>query len=157
LSAAPILVAVDFSPDSVRALEWAVETAAALGAPVLVLHVAHDPNAAPGFYSETQREASTARIGEVAEKVTAEFVDQMRAAHPASRGFSELEARVVEGLPATRIIEVAKQVGARMIVMGSRGRTGLEHLLLGSKAERVIQLAPIPVTIVKAEPDTRGS
>ena len=35
--------------------------------------------------------------------------------------------------------------------MGSRGRTGLQHLLVGSKAERVVQLAPMPVTIVKAE------
>jgi universal stress protein A len=39
-----------------------------------------------------------------------------------------------------------------MIVMGSQGRTGLAHLLLGSKAERVVRLSPIPVTIVKAEP-----
>ena len=53
------------------------------------------------------------------------------------------------GLPVTRILEVATKTEAQMIVMGSQGRTGLSHLLLGSKAEKVAQLAPIPVTIVK--------
>ncbi len=53
------------------------------------------------------------------------------------------------GLPITRILEVAEEIGAQLIVMGSHGRTGLPHLLLGSKAEKVAQLSPIPVTIVK--------
>ena len=44
---------------------------------------------------------------------------------------------------------MAAKTEAQMIVMGSQGRTGLSHLLLGSKAEKVAQLAPIPVTIVK--------
>ncbi len=57
------------------------------------------------------------------------------------------------GLPATRILEVAHALGAQLIVMGSRGRTGLSHLLLGSKAQRVVQLSRIPVTIVKSWPD----
>jgi nucleotide-binding universal stress UspA family protein len=38
-----------------------------------------------------------------------------------------------------------------MIVMGSKGRTGLSHILLGSKAEQIVRLSPIPVTIVKAQ------
>jgi len=44
---------------------------------------------------------------------------------------------------------VADKIDASMIVMGSQGRTGLPHLLLGSKAERIAQLSPVPVTIVK--------
>ena len=55
------------------------------------------------------------------------------------------------GLPVNRILEVAKKSDARMIVMGSQGRTGLKHALLGSKAEQVVHLSPIPVTIVKAD------
>ena len=56
---------------------------------------------------------------------------------------------MVVGLPATRILEVAEILGAQLIVMGSRGLTGIAHLMLGSKAQRVVQLSPIPVTIVK--------
>ena len=54
----------------------------------------------------------------------------------------------------TRILEVAEKLEAIMIVVGSQGRTGLPHLLLGSKAERVAQLSPIPVTIVKSRKAT---
>ena len=57
----------------------------------------------------------------------------------------------MRGIPGSRILEAAESADASLIVMGSRGRTGLPHLLLGSKAERVVQLSPIPVTIVKAE------
>ena len=46
--------------------------------------------------------------------------------------------------------EMAEKTDACMIVMGSQGRTGLAHVLLGSKAEQVVRLAPKPVTIVKA-------
>jgi len=53
-----------------------------------------------------------------------------------------------------RILEVAEQNHARMIVMGSQGRTGLKHALLGSKAEQVVHLSPIPVTIVKEDKNT---
>lgn len=53
------------------------------------------------------------------------------------------------GLPVNRILEAAEKTGARMIVMGSQGRTGLARALLGSKAEQVVRLAPLPVMIVK--------
>ena len=53
------------------------------------------------------------------------------------------------GLPVTRILETAENIDARMIVMGSQGLTGLAHLLIGSKAEQVVRLSKIPVTIVK--------
>ena len=61
-----------------------------------------------------------------------------------------LVAEHIEGDTRDRILEVAEKSGAQQIVMGSLGRSGLSHLLLGSKAQRVVQLSPIPVTIVKA-------
>jgi nucleotide-binding universal stress UspA family protein len=48
-------------------------------------------------------------------------------------------------------MESAKKIRARMIVMGSQGRTGLARAMLGSKAEQVVRLAPVPVMIVKEE------
>ena len=55
----------------------------------------------------------------------------------------------MRGLPPGRIVEVARELGADLVVVGSRGRTGLPHILLGSVAERVVQTAPVPVTVVK--------
>ena len=64
---------------------------------------------------------------------------------------------LVVGLPVTRILETAEKIEARMIVMGSQGRTGLKHIMLGSKAEQVVNLSPIPVTIVKAKKEKSES
>jgi len=88
--------------------------------------------------------------------VAAEMMDQFMAKaakkskQPGQDVLGRAERVLVTGIPATRILETAEKKGARLLVMGSRGRTGLPHLLLGSKAERVVQMSPIPVTIVKA-------
>jgi len=58
---------------------------------------------------------------------------------------------LVQGLPPGRIVEAAGLLKAKLIVIGSRGMTGLDHMLLGSVAERVVELAPGPVVVVKAE------
>ena len=55
-----------------------------------------------------------------------------------------------EGYPATVIEDEAARIGADLVVIGSRGRPGLKHLLLGSIAERVVQKAPCPVLTVKS-------
>jgi len=63
---------------------------------------------------------------------------------------------LVKGLPSSRILEVAKKTGASMIVMGSMGLTGWKHLMVGSVAEQVVHLAPMPVTVVKSEKQKGG-
>jgi nucleotide-binding universal stress UspA family protein len=62
---------------------------------------------------------------------------------------NKAKALLVVGTPATRIVEVAEKKQAGMIIIGSHGRPGLAHLLVGSKVQRVIQLSPIPVTVLK--------
>ena len=54
-------------------------------------------------------------------------------------------------MPPTRIIEVAEMLEVDLIVIGCRGRTGLPHRLLGSTSERVMELSPFPVVVVKSE------
>jgi nucleotide-binding universal stress UspA family protein len=76
-------------------------------------------------------------------------VDNVKNKNPHNKAIKTAQTELVTGLPVNRILEVAEQSHARMIVMGSQGRTGLSHVLLGSKAERVVHLSPIPVTIVK--------
>jgi nucleotide-binding universal stress UspA family protein len=87
---------------------------------------------------------------EAGEELMKEFLERVRSENPGLEKLRDLEATLVVGLPTTRILEVAEETAARMIVMGSQGRTGLSRFLLGSKAQRVVQLAPVPVTIVKA-------
>jgi nucleotide-binding universal stress UspA family protein len=60
------------------------------------------------------------------------------------------ETKLVVGLPVSRILEVVTKTRPQMVIMGSQGRTGLAHLYLGSKAEQVTRLCPVPVTIVKS-------
>lgn len=141
----PILVAVDFSPSAEAAFRWAAGAARAFGAPLIVLHVVHDPEGAPGAYQGPDQALQP--LEQSARRMLDEF---MQRTAPLRAGVHAADELVV-GLPATRILEVADRENARLIVMGSRGRTGLKRILLGSKAERVVQLSPIPVTIVKAE------
>ncbi len=73
----------------------------------------------------------------------------MKRKHPSLHALEQATTLLVVGLPVNRILESAEKVHARMIIMASQGRTGLAHVLLGSKAEQVVRLAPVPVMIVK--------
>ena len=144
-----ILVAVDFSPDSEAALLWACHYANCANAELAVLHVVHDPAEAPGSYLKSDEDILRPMV-ERATELLDEFFEKMKTQHPNLDALKKAKRHLVQGIPTTRILEIAQATGARLIVMGSRGRTGLPHILLGSKAERVVQMSPIPVTIVKA-------
>ena len=145
----PIVVAVDFAPDSEAALHWACEYAGTVNAGLVVLHIIHDPADAPGYYRKDEEDLLRP-MEDVAIEMMDEFLEKTAERHPDGANLRDAERILVKGVPETRILEIAEKKGARLIVMGSRGRTGLPHLLLGSKAERVVQMSPIPVTIVKA-------
>ena len=147
--ARPVLAAVDFSPHSEAALLWAAGVAHCLRAPLVVLHVVHDLASAPGYYRTKKK--GLRRMEEAAEEMMAEFLGHVRKSHPDLEALAKAQGKLVVGLPITRILEVVEKLDAQLLAVGSQGRTGLPHLLLGSKAERLAQLAPIPVTIVKVE------
>ena len=146
-----ILVPVDFSAHSEAALLFAARCAEKMGAKITVLHVIHDPGDAPGYYSIKGRKKQLRRLEDVATEMIDEFIKQIREKHPHLEPLKNLETMLVKGLPVNRILEVAKNSGCEMIIMGSQGRTGLKHILLGSKAEQVVRLATVPVTIVKQQ------
>lgn len=146
----PILVPVDFSEHSEAALLFAGELAMCMSSPLVVLHVVHDPGDAPGFYAGRQSEDEIQNMEGVAAEMMDEFMKRMADQYP-DRKINKSKTMLVVGLPVTRILEAADKVQARMVVMGSKGRTGLSHVLLGSKAEQIVRLSPIPVTIVKAK------
>ena len=114
-----------------------------------MLHVVHDPGEAPGYYHRGDKDLLRP-MKDVATEMLEEFLEKVRRENPEVAAIGELETKLVRGIPASRILEIAEAVNAGHIVIGSRGRTGLPHLLLGSKAERVVQMSPVPVTTVKA-------
>jgi len=145
-----ILVPVDFSPHSKEALLFAAKLAERLVAPLVILHVIHDPGDAPGYYPQKDPKHPH-RIPDIAAEMMADFIKKTAEENPSLPTILQAEIKMVTGLPVTRIIEVAEQYKPQMVVMGSKGRTGLAHLLLGSKAEQVVRLCPFPVTIIKMQ------
>jgi nucleotide-binding universal stress UspA family protein len=150
----PILVPVDFSSNSETALLSAAELADKLDSDLVILHVVHDLNEAPGYYSVKGRDKQLRRMEDVAAEMLEEFFHKMQKKHAGLSALEHATTMLVVGLPVNRILESAKKIHARMIIMGSQGRTGLARAMLGSKAEQVVRLASVPVMIVKEEKNT---
>jgi len=145
----PILVPVDFSRHSEAAMVHACRLAQCMDARLLVVHVVHDPNEMPGYYAKLAKKKMLTRIEDVAQEMLDEFVAHTAKQHPEVKALKKLETTLVTGIPTTRILQIAEKVDACMVVMGSKGQTGLKHLLVGSIATHIVQLCPVPVTIVK--------
>lgn len=152
-TAESILVPVDFSPHSRAALVFAAGLAKRLKAPLTVLHVVHDPSEAPGYYDKI-RKKERVRLRSIEDKAgeaMKTFITGLRNERADLKAvLDKAETKLVMGLPVSRILEVVTKTRPHMVIMGSQGRTGLAHLYLGSKAEQVTRLCPVPVTIVKS-------
>lgn len=143
-----ILVPVDFSASSQAALAYAAEIAQKFGASIDLVHVWQAPTFIP-----------TATLPEVP-NVDANIVDLVRKnaeeataralAAAKAQGLPVQSARCEPGVPARGIVEFAKTDGYDLIVIGTHGRTGLSHAMMGSVAEKVVRLAPCPVLTVRA-------
>ena len=147
-----ILVATDFSELSAVALEYAEALAERCGASLHVLHVVEDPFLLGATSSEIyvpDVPALRATLVTEAESQLATFVpDRVRKAVRVTT-----EVRV--GSAATVISEVAETTASDLVVMGTHGRTGFAHLLLGSVAEKVVRTAPCPVLTVHGDAAAR--
>jgi nucleotide-binding universal stress UspA family protein len=142
-----ILVPIDFSDESLRALDYAVELAQPFGATLTVLfaleriqfvemgHVYGAP-VSPLKLIEEQRRSARAELAQLAERL-------------ASARATEVRTLLREGTPHRVIVDAAKRPGADLIVMGTHGRTGMSRLLLGSVTELVIRHAHCPVLTVR--------
>jgi nucleotide-binding universal stress UspA family protein len=142
-----IMVPLDFSQHVGLILDWATHLAVEHGSQLLLLHVYHLPVEFQQLEGAYLPADFWANVKGEAEQQLARYAEQVR-----ERGV-EVEAFVLEGYPATVIIEEAQNLDADLIVIGTHGHTGLKHLLLGSIAERVVQKATCPVLTVKS-PDT---
>lgn len=93
-------------------------------------------------------------VAGMAERRLEQIAARIRDRHPGVT----VEVRVTRGQPASSLLEAADAEEASRIVVGTHGRTGFRHLLLGSVAERVVRLAAVPVLVVKLpEPEGAGA
>ena len=143
-----ILVATDFSSDADAAVEAAIDLAKAFNAKLELFHTYHIeiPAIYAGFGGDfTRPEDILEPIREAAEATMNQLVKDVAVSGLAVRG------RVAMEHASRAIVDEAERLLADLIVMGTRGLTGLEHFVLGSTAERVIRLARCPVFTVKSE------
>lgn len=148
-----ILVAVDFSDDSASALNYAADLCARLDDRLIILHVIHDQAGSPGYYTEKKikgEKKRLKRLEEIAEEMLGVFLERQIVDHPENKGvLKKAERMLVSGLTVTKILQVVEKTAPELLVLGNRGRTSLKHILLGSKAEQLARLCPIPVMLVK--------
>lgn len=135
-----ILVATDFSQTAAAALEWAGEIARAGNARVLLVHALRLPTPVPGYLAPEL---------DATEAIQAAALRQLQtvATAFAERGV-ETESHLGTGQAEEVILETADRIAADLVVMGTRGLTGVRHLLLGSTAEEVIGRARRPVLTI---------
>ncbi len=135
-----IVLGYDESPGAERALVTAIELAAQLGEPLVLVYGAD----APGALGE-----------ELASHVEAlEELGHRAMAHAVLRAEANgipTEIEIVRAKPAEALVEVASDRGARLIVVGSYGETPLRGALLGSTPHRLLHLAHVPVLVVPPE------
>jgi len=142
-----ILVPVDFSEKSERALDYAIELAKKLGASVTLVHAYEIP--VYGFVDATVVATPdlAARLSDAAQKTLDALVASRR-----DRGVP-LHGVLRNGVAWEEIASVAKDTHADLIVIGTRGRRGLARALLGSVAESVIRTSDVPVLTIHAPAD----
>ncbi len=138
-----ILVPFDFSEHSEKACRWAIEMAEKWRARILLLHVVPRPTYPPvllgAHFNAADFEES---LRADAETRTRAFVDTT----PHGRVLVDVKALI--GEPALDICKMVEDESYDLVIMGSHGRTGLSHMLLGSVTERVVRLSPCPVLVV---------
>lgn len=147
-----ILVPTDFSEDGDAAISAAREWARPFGAKIHLLHAyyldippSYIAGDATGFINpqpilDPMRESAESFIKDLIQSITEDG--------------TKATSAVVMGHPSQVILEEASRLDVDLIIMGTRGLTGLKHVVLGSTAERVVRMAQCPVLTVKSNPDS---
>lgn len=142
-----ILVATDFSENSQQAVDTAIEVAKSFGAKLHLVHAFQTPVpivspyevVIPDGFLEQARDAAGNNLRAIVEKIAATGV--------------EVTSHLTEVPAAPALARLAEELDIDLIIMGTRGNTGLKHIVLGSVAERTIRLAPCSVLTVKLKDD----
>ena len=137
-----LLVAVDFSDISNEAFVTAANLARDLDASLHVVHIVH-------IHSVNIPEGGMVNIEELQQQEEDDAKEKLAAYLKEHGEGLDIGSTICSGDPAERINDTAKDLGVDMIVMGTHGRTGLSHLIMGSVAESVLRKSDVPVLCVK--------
>lgn len=139
-----ILTAIDFSENSECAFDYALTLATQFNAELMLVHVINEPVDLRGFYvPHISFEQLEKEIEEGAVKMMETFCQERLGT------FANYKTAIVTGIPYDEITAAAVKMDASLIVLGTHGRTGLDHILFGSTAERVVRTAHCPVLTVR--------
>ena len=137
-----ILVPIDFSQDSENAVDSAIGLAQQFQARLTLLHAIYIP------------EAAEVNLAAYLDKIRSEADQSMDSRLKRVQGAGvTADALTVIGPASQTIVDTARDKQVDLIVMGTHGRTGLRHMLIGSVTERVVRIAPCPVMVVPHESD----
>ena len=146
ISLRKILVPIDFSEYSKKALQYAIPFARQFNAKIYLLYVV-EPTVYPADFSfgqigmpNVENELRVKGEQELHELITNEV-----------KGAVQAEAVVKVGLPFVEVVSLAKDEDIELIVVATHGHTGVEHVLFGSTAEKIVRKAPCPVLVVRSE------
>jgi nucleotide-binding universal stress UspA family protein len=139
-----ILFPTDFSNGARAAMDHAVSLARDYKAKLILLYVIQDISIAEWYIPSS---LSVTDLVEDMQRSADKEMDKW--AGEVSAKVKETEKLVVRGVPFVEIIKTAKEKNADLIVIGTHGRTGIDHMLFGSTAEKVVRKAPCPVLTVR--------
>jgi nucleotide-binding universal stress UspA family protein len=139
-----ILTAIDFSENSECAFDYALTLATQFNAELTIMHVINEPVDLRGFYVP---QISFEQLEKEIEVGAVKMMETFCAARLGT--FTNYKTAIVSGIPYDEITAAAARIDASLIVVGTHGRTGLDHLLFGSTAERVVRTAVCPVLTVR--------
>lgn len=141
-----ILLATDGSPDAERATRAAVELAGKTGSE---LHMVHVGEYLPTYLAQTEEEPAELR------ETARELLE--REARKVAEAGAVAEAHLRLGRPAEQIVDLSEELGAGVVVVGSRGLSTLRRALMGSVSDSVVRHAHCPVFVIRAEDAGRTS
>lgn len=141
-----ILCPTDFSEYSEKALSYAKVLAKTFNAKIYIMHIIFEPAEFTGFYvPHISFDKIKTEIKSAAQKLMDDFVNKNL------KDFSDYEVIVKIGDPATEIVNFADEKEIDLIVIGSQGKKGLEKMVFGSTAEKVVKKSNCPVLCVKPD------
>ena len=141
-----VLFCTDFSEDSHWAFTYAFDLAKTHKSRLLIIHVTHEPihpeQLSIYLPPEKLKELRAAQKKEIDLQLKTNYLTKMKR-------FKNYQVIFKVGEPFVEIIKLAKKSSVDLIVIGTHGRTGLDHILFGSTAEKVVRKSPCPVLTVR--------
>jgi nucleotide-binding universal stress UspA family protein len=139
-----ILFATDFSESSDYAFEYALAMSRRYDACLNLIHVINEPVDLRGFYVP---HISFDKLEEEIEEGARKMMEKFCRTHLGD--YANHASFIVPGIAYDEIIKKALEIPADLVVMGTHGRTGLDHVLFGSTAEKVVRKSPVPVMTIR--------